>query len=454
VYDIEPLLLHAAERDLLARRRPALSPFYANRFASVSLLLQRQLSEAYASAFSGHGSLRLPNGMAVSSDVSSRLLRLGFLSSDLTNHIVGHGMLALLSAIDRTRFETICFATADDRSDVRRRVVAAATYVHDARLLSHLDLARMINHERVDVLFDLNGWTRGNRLEVLAYHPAPIQAMFHGYAATTGAPFVHFVLSDKIAAPPDLSHQFSEKMLMLPPSCLLTEHLPRKLCADTPEGGCADREEQRRRLGVGRHTVLLANFNSLYKIDPHTFGIWLAVLAANPNASLWLLRLPADAEPQLRSYAARRNISGDRLLFSDLFDRREHLAVKSAADVFADTPLYNAHSSSADALWSGIPLVTLPGERMAARMAASVTTSAGAAETIARTTSEYARIIGRLVRCAECRRRIRHRLQKLREERLIFRLEAWMDSFQRVVLNAVDLRLSGPGERAYHHSLS
>ena len=204
--------------------------------------------------------------------------------------------------------------------------------------------------------------------------------LFHGYAGTSGAEFVSHIVADAVVVPPELaSDGFLERVLYLaaPLSFFLVEDYPDldspELSADAQPAqalaqaylppGLADDEG-----GVLR----VACFNNLYKLTPETFGAWMTVLREVPTATLWLLRMPAAALVRLSAEMAAAGVEQGRLVASDLFPRHVHLKVKSAATLFLDTLAYNAHSSAADSLAAGVPVVTCAGAAMPSRVASSL----------------------------------------------------------------------------------
>eukprot|EP00802_Teleaulax_amphioxeia_P005536 Tamp_05540.p1 GENE.Tamp_05540~~Tamp_05540.p1 ORF type:complete len:766 (+),score=153.71 Tamp_05540:289-2298(+) len=395
-----------SEQQLQQGAKVSLSPFYANTFGctpDVLLALARYQARSTAAAVSYL--LPLPNWQQPTRLGGPRSrMRVGILSSDLTNHIVGHGTASLLALWKQQRqpIDVYAFAlTPSDQSAPRaalEELAHAFVTVHDA---PSLDIAREINQQQLHVLLELNGHTKGNRFDILALQPAAVQILFHGYAGTSGAEFMSHIVADAIVLPPELAAVgFAEHVLYLPHplSFFLIEHYQEleapELSAD-PEPAQQLALEHVPEAGGG---VRVACFNNLYKVTPDTFAAWMRVLKAEPAAILWLLRMPGAALPRLLAEMAAAGVKADRLLTSELFPRAVHLKVKSAATLFLDTLAYNAHSSAADSLAAGVPVVTCAGAAMPSRVASSLVMAAGMQITIARTVDDYVDIALRALR--------------------------------------------------------
>jgi len=273
--------------------------------------------------------------------------------------------------------------------------------VHDQ---PSVDIAREINRCQLHVLLELNGHTKGNRLDILALQPAAVQVLFHGYAGTSGAEFMSHIVADSIVLPPELaSVGFAEHVLYLPAplSFFLVEHYPD---LQSPELGPDPIHAQQFAIEYlppskeGGGGVRVACFNNLYKVTLKTFAAWMRILQVEREAVLWLLRMPDAATPRLQAEMSAAGVDPDRLIITHLFPRDVHLKVKSAATIFLDTLAYNAHSSAADSLAAGVPVVTCAGAAMPSRVAASIVMAAGMHVTLARSVDDYVALALRALR--------------------------------------------------------
>ncbi|KAI0450191.1 glycosyltransferase family 41 protein [Xylaria acuta] len=332
-------------------------------------------------------------------------LNIGYVSSDFNNHPLAHLMQSVFGFHNPQRAKAICYATTtSDRSVHRQQIEREAPVFRDVSGWSAEQIVQQIIKDNVHILVNLNGYTRGARNEVFAARPAPIQMSFMGFAGTLGAEWCDYLLADETAIPLStlrplrsnvgLECVFRDEEYTEAADWVYTENII--FCRDT--FFCCDHaqscepgertitweDEQRRRWKMRRElfpklpddTVIMGNFNQLYKIDPSTFRGWLRILSEVPKAVLWLLRFPEVGENNLRRTAkawAGEEVAS-RIVFTDVAPKQQHISRARVCDIFLDTPECNAHTTAADILWSSTPLLTLPryAYKMCSRMAASI----------------------------------------------------------------------------------
>ncbi|XP_048508770.1 UDP-N-acetylglucosamine--peptide N-acetylglucosaminyltransferase 110 kDa subunit isoform X3 [Athalia rosae] len=186
----------------------------------------------------------------------------------------------------------------------------------------------------------------------------------------------------------------------------------------------------RQQYGLPEDAVVYCNFNQLYKIDPLTLHMWAYILKHVPNSVLWLLRFPAVGEPNLQATAQQLGLAPGRILFSNVAAKEEHVRRGQLADVCLDTPLCNGHTTSMDVLWTGTPVVTLPGETLASRVAASQLNTLGAPELVARTRQEYQDIAVRLGTDREFLKAVRAKVWKARSDSPLFNCKMYAQGME------------------------
>jgi predicted O-linked N-acetylglucosamine transferase (SPINDLY family) len=308
-------------------------------------------------------------------------LRLGLLSHEFRANVVGHFLRHLPAAFDRERVVVEAFVyNPDDGSAIRRDLLAGCDQVHDLTTVSITEAAAGIAARGIQILIDINPYMEGGRPEIAALRPAPIQLSYL-YPGTSGAPWIDGLLIDEIVVPPAQAGAYSEALLALPPSYLpATGRAP--IATDCPP---------RAHYGLPESGVVLGCFNRADKLDPETFAAWLRILAAVPEAVLWLSAEAAIVQ-RLRTLAQREGIDPARLIaVAHEPEMAVHLARHRHADLFLDTFIHGAHVTAADALWAGLPVLTRLGETYAGRVAASLLTAAGLSELIAVDTEDYVR---------------------------------------------------------------
>ncbi|KAM3558410.1 hypothetical protein ARSEF4850_004619 [Beauveria asiatica] len=326
-------------------------------------------------------------------------------ASQWGRNIINKSMQSVFGFHDLGRVRAFCYATTpSDKSSYRAQIEKEAPVFRDVSSWTPERLIKQISYDGIHILVNLNGYTRGARNEIFAARPAPIQMSFMGFAGTLGAEWCDYILADTTAIPSStlrpwrqnstLEDVFHDETEADSGEWIYTENII--FCRDT--FFCCDHaqsspsiernmtwsDEQHRRWTMRKElfpdlqdgTVILANFNQLYKIDPSTFRSWLRILAQVPKAVLWLLRFPEAGEANLRRTAelwAGPEVAS-RLIFTDVAQKSQHISRARVCDLFLDTPECNAHTTAADVLWASTPLLTYPRYpyKMCARMAASI----------------------------------------------------------------------------------
>ncbi|GAP90825.1 putative glycosyltransferase family 41 protein [Rosellinia necatrix] len=347
----------------------------------------------------------LPNTVYPPPPPPNPQLNIGYVSSDFNNHPLAHLMQSVFGFHNRQRAKAICYATTtSDRSIHRQQIEREAPVFRDVSGWSAEQIVQQIVNDNIHILVNLNGYTRGARNEVFAARPAPIQMSFMGFAGTLGAEWCDYLLADDTAIPSSTLRPprnntgletifrdeefnetedwvYSENIIFCRDTFFCCDHAQ---SCDPGERAITWEDEQRRRWEMRRElfpnltddTVIMGNFNQLYKIDPSTFRSWLRILSNVPRAVLWLLRFPELGECNLRRTAkvwAGESVAS-RIIFTDVAPKQQHISRARVCDIFLDTPECNAHTTAADVLWSSTPLLTLPRYpyKMCSRMAASI----------------------------------------------------------------------------------
>lgn len=308
-------------------------------------------------------------------------IRLGYFSADLRNHATAMLAAGLFETHDRSRFELTAFSVGPDvRDELRTRVEAAFDRFLQVDGRTDRDIAALARELEIDIAVDLGGYTRDARPGIVALRAAPIQVSYLGYLGTLGGQFIDYLLADSVLVPGETRAHYSERIAYLPSYQVNDSRRP-----------IAERAFTRAELGLPASGFVFCCFNSTYKITPETFDSWMRILSAADGSVLFLLGGSPTAERNLRREAERRGIAPGRLIFGPSLPMAEYLARYRSADLFLDTLPYNAGTTASDALWSGLPVLTLPGESFASRMAASLLTAAGLPELIARSRADYER---------------------------------------------------------------
>lgn len=308
-------------------------------------------------------------------------IRLGYISSDFCQHPVPLLLAKLIESHDRGRFEVLGFCTGlNDNSPIRARIEKSFDRFYDVHGRPAAIIAKMLRDQEVDILVDLTGHTEGDHFEILHNRPCPIQISYLGYPATSGSPGLDYILADPVVAPFDQQAFFSEKIVHLPHCYFPTSYA--KLLPTPP----------RQQAGLPTEGFVFSSFNNSWKITRPIFEVWMRLLGSVPASVLWLLEASNDFRDGLRSKAKEHGIAEDRLVFAPRLAPDQHLARQPLADLVLDTTPYNGHMTTSDALWAGVPVVTLAGKSFAGRVAMSQLQAIGMEELVTHSLDAYERL--------------------------------------------------------------
>ncbi len=376
---------------------------YSGRFDQAALLAEhRRWAERHAiplgAASPPHGNLPDPD----------RRLRVAYISADFWTHPVAYFIGAVIANHDRERFEVFCYSATKRPDRLTEALRRMRVVWRDIAWLDNAATAELIRNDAIDILVDLAGHTAGHRLLALARNPAPIQATYLGYPNTTGLPAVGYRFTDAWADPPGESDRLHSETLMRLSGGFLAYTPP----SDMP----AVRELPARAAGH----LTFGSFNNLAKISPETVALWSRVLSAVPDSRLLVKgRSFADAPTRERfsRLAAEHGILAERLsLLWEPGRARDHFEVWNRVDIALDTTPYNGTTTICEALWMGVPVIALAGDRHAARVGVSILNAAGLPELAAPTQDAYVAIAlalaGDLEQLASLRASLRARLAR------------------------------------------
>lgn len=310
----------------------------------------------------------------------SQKIKIGYLSCDFYNHATAHLMLGLFQRHNRSKLEIFTYSYGvDDKSDYRKKIMADSDHFIDISNLSNIEAAQKINEDKIDILVDLKGHTRNSRFEIAALKPAPIQVSWLGFPGSTGAPFIDYIITDKIVTPS--MKYYTEKPIYLP--CYQVNDNEQKI---------QDSRFKRTDFGLVEKRIVFASFNATYKITREVFGSWMRILKAVPDSVLWIYAPDKSVQNNLRKATSLAGSNPAMLVFAGNLPKDEHLARIRLADIALDTFTYNGHTTTSDCLWAGVPVITLKGNHFASRVSASLLTAIGLPELITRSVKEYEKL--------------------------------------------------------------
>ncbi|MGC4072151.1 MAG: tetratricopeptide repeat protein [Nibricoccus sp.] len=325
-------------------------------------------------------------------DPQKQKLRLAFLSPDLRAHSVAYFLEPILQHLDRNRFEIVLYHDHFQVDAMSERLRSQASLWRNFVGLHHSAVEKQIRADAPDILIDLAGHTGFNRLPVFARRVAPVQVSYLGYPNTTGLPSMDFRLVDAITDPDEDDQRFhTEKLIRFAPTAW--SYAPP---VNAPEVA------QDRRAG---QPVTFGSFNNFAKVSDSTLSLWSRILAAVPGSRILLKGHGLD-ETEIASFIstrfARHSIDPSRIeLLGRTPNLTSHLALYERMDIALDSFPYHGTTTTCEALWMGVPVITLAGDRHASRVSASLLTAAGHPEWIARSADEYVSLAARLASSAE-----------------------------------------------------
>ena len=290
-------------------------------------------------------------------------IKIAYFSADFHEHATMYLMAQLFELHDKFKFELVGFSFGPNTNDVmRERAVKAFDHFYDVRDLTDHQIATLSRDIGVDIAIDLKGFTQNYRAGIFAHHAAPIQINYLGYPGTMSAQYMDYIIADRVIIPESLQGNYQEKVLYMPSSYQANDGA-RKI---------SENNYSRDDFGLPNQGFIFCSFNNNYKITPSIFDSWVRILSEVKGSVLWLLEDNPWASTNLRKAAAAKGLDPERLIFAKRMPLAEHLARHRLADLFLDTFPCNAHTTASDALWAGLPLITIAGEAFASRVAASL----------------------------------------------------------------------------------
>ena len=334
-----------------------------------------------ARIFAAHYAPPKPKALWNGEPYRHRKIRLAYVSPDFREHPVGHLMAGVFERHDKNRFETIAISLGiDDGSRLRARMVAAFDHFIDARAMGSEEIARRMREMEIDIAVDLGGYTSDTRTDIFAHRPVPVQVNYLGYPGTMGTTYHDYIIADRHTIPPAHQAFYTERVAYLPDTYLPTDNSV-QIAEHTPS---------RAECGLPDEGFVFCSFSHDYKISPPVFDVWMRLLAQVPGSVLWLVTRGELAQRNLRAAAETRGIDASRLVFAGRVPRVEdHLARYRQADLFLDTHPYNAHTTAADALMAGLPVLTYMGGSFPSRVAGSLLHAIGLPELATATLAAY-----------------------------------------------------------------
>ncbi|HEX3358923.1 MAG TPA: tetratricopeptide repeat protein [Tepidisphaeraceae bacterium] len=335
----------------------------------------------------------------------NRRLRIGYVSPNFKDHVVGRNILPLLRCHDHQKFEIICYAQVRHPDPFTVQCIQNCDLWRDIVGMSDEQVASKIREDQIDILVDLNLHMAESRLLVFAQKPAPIQVTFAGYPGTTGLNAIDYRLSDPYLDPPETDQTlYSERTLRLPDSFWCFDPLD---CTDLNVNPLPASEA---------NGITFGCLNNPCKINDDVLSLWSRVLHLTTNSRLFLLAVSDSHQKAILHQFDREGIDPTRIQFSIPQPRRDYLMLYHQIDIGLDSFPYNGHTTTLDALWMGVPIITLVGPSAVSRAGLCQLSNLNMPELIAQSPDQYVQIAAELAnnrpKLQELRSTLRHRMQQ------------------------------------------
>jgi len=323
---------------------------------------------------------RMPVALPMS---GSNKIRIGYFSADFHNHATAYLMAEFFELHNKDKFEIYAFSYGPKLNDeMRNRLLTSFDRFIEVQELTDQLIAEQSRALKIDIAIDLKGYTQDGRPSIFSFRAAPIQINYLGYPGTIGSTQMDYIMADPLLIPAESQTFFSEKIIYLPNS-YQTNDSRRKI---------SDIAVTRAQMNLPEDTFVFCCFNNSYKITPEIFSAWMRILKSTPNSVLWLLKDNAWATENILNEAIAKEVSSERIIFAERINSAEHLSRQRLADLFLDTAPCNAHTTASDALWSGLPLLTLRAQCFAGRVASSLLNALELPELVTSSLEGYERL--------------------------------------------------------------
>jgi predicted O-linked N-acetylglucosamine transferase (SPINDLY family) len=262
---------------------------------------------------------------------------------------------------------------------MKKRISNAFDEFIDVNLKTDKEIAQLSRDLKIDIAVDLKCFTQFSRFGIFVERCAPIQVNYLGYPGTSGSNCIDYIIADKVLIPQENQKHYSEKIVYLP-HCYQVNDSTKKI---------SDNIFTREELELPKDGFIFCCFNNNYKITPNVFDSWMKILKNVKDSIFWLFETNPIVIKNLQQEAKKRGVKSDRLIFAKRMTLDKHLARLKVADLFLDTLPYTAHTTSSDALWSGLPIIVHIGQSFQSRVSASLLTAIELPELITHSEKEY-----------------------------------------------------------------
>ena len=361
-------------------------------------------------------------------------IRLGYFSADFHNHPTAYLIAELFECHDKDKFELIAFVFGRNTPDeMRARLERSFDQFIDLNGMTDEEASKLSREMQIDIAIDLKGFTKEARPKIFMYGAAPIQVSYLAFPGTMGLPCFDYVIADPILIPNSSQEGFVEKVIYMPNSYQINDR-NRVISPNIP---------LRESVGLPANSFVFCSFNNNYKITSTVLDGWAKILSAIEGSVLWLYGDNPYAINNLLNQLQERNIDPQRVVIAGRMDSADHLARYKLADLFLDTSPCNAHTTASDALWAGLPVLTMAGESFGARVAASLLNAVGLPDLVVDSQEEYIKLAIEIANNPQKLREIKSRLEKNLSSAPLFNTPLFTKNLEFAYFEAYDRHQKG-----------
>jgi len=338
-------------------------------------------------------------------------ITIGYLSNNFRDHPTAQLVCRMFELHGREKFKIYCYSYGKNNGDAyRKRIEKGCDKFVDLIDLSAEEAAKRIFSDNTQILVDLNGYTAFSRMDICALKPSPIQVRYLGMAGTTGASFFDYLITDKIVTPIEHAPFYTENFVFMPHCYQVNNN----------RQAVGNQSLNRKRLSLPAKGFVFGSFATSYKIDQDLFHTWMNILSKVRGSVLWLLKRSEATVKNLRKEAVCRDVDPNRLIFAEKLPKSAHLDRLGLTDLAFDTRLVNGAATTSDALWVGVPVLTLQGNHFVSRMSSSILAAIGLPELTTHSLKSYEDLAVELATDPDRLQAIKARIEKNRQTEPLF----------------------------------
>jgi len=366
--------------------------------------------------------------------IDGRKIKIGYMSSDYRNHPTAQLIKGLIREHDKKRFEVLAYDTGyDDKSALRKETLDLFDRFVILSDKDDQEAIKILQDDNLDVIIELNGLTASSRMGILATHPVPVQIAYLGFPGSVGGRFMDYVIADSYVIPAENEKYYAEKILRIEKTYQANDHIHEKW----------PKKVSKSSFGFPDDVLVLGMFNNANKVTEIVWKTWMEILQRLPHAVLWMLKPNEAAQENLIQGAKKCNINPSRIIFAPRLGRESHFQRVAACDLILDPWPYGGHTTTSDALFAGVPVVTLKGTNFASRVSSGLIIAAGLPGLVAESLDEYIEGVVRLSTTPGLLEKAKNYLVENRKKLNIFDSQSKAKQLENAILKILERRIQG-----------